>query len=42
MDSIKIPYLCLGLAFIIVAILIYFSKIPNHLNQEKGMTLLRQ
>ncbi len=34
-DSIRIPYLILGLAFILVAILIYTSKIPNHLQTEE-------
>lgn len=30
-ESIKTPYLILGLAFLSVAALIYFSKIPNHI-----------
>jgi FHS family L-fucose permease-like MFS transporter len=30
-SSIQIPYLILGLAFLVVAALIYFSNIPNHL-----------
>ena len=30
-ESIKVPYLLLGLAFLLVAVLIYFSKIPNHI-----------
>lgn len=34
-DSIRIPYLILGLAFILVAILIYTSKIPNHLTKDE-------
>ena len=34
-DSIRIPYLILGLAFLLVALLIYTSKIPNHLQTEK-------
>lgn len=33
-ESIRIPYLILGLAFILVAILIYVSKIPNHLQSS--------
>lgn len=28
-ESVKIPYLCLGLAFLLVAIFLKFSKIPN-------------
>lgn len=34
MDSIMVPYLLLGLAFLVVAIIIYFSNIPNQLSQE--------
>jgi FHS family L-fucose permease-like MFS transporter len=30
-SSIQMPYLILGLAFLVVAALIYFSNIPNHL-----------
>lgn len=30
-ESIRIPYLLLGVAFLIVAALIYFSNIPNHI-----------
>ncbi|MEY3236358.1 MAG: hypothetical protein RI883_459 [Bacteroidota bacterium] len=33
-DSIKIPYLILGLSFVIVAALILFSKIPNHIEEN--------
>lgn len=28
-ESVKIPYLCLGLAFILVAVFLKFSKLPN-------------
>lgn len=31
-EKIKIPYLILGLAFAVVAALIYFSRIPNHID----------
>lgn len=34
-ESIKMPYLILGIAFVLVAILIYFSKIPNQLNDHE-------
>ena len=34
-DSIKIPYLTLGLAFLIVAGLIMLSKIPNHIEDNE-------
>lgn len=34
-DSIKIPYLLLGLSFLIVATLIMVSKIPNHIESEE-------
>ena len=34
-ESIKIPYLILGLAFLAVAILISISKIPNHIASEE-------
>lgn len=40
-ESIKMPYLILGAAFLVVAAIIYFSKVPNHLpnvqedNQKK-------
>lgn len=33
-DSIKIPYLLLGLSFLVVAALIMFSKVPNHIEQK--------
>lgn len=36
-ESIKIPYLILGAAFLLVAALIYFSKLPNRL-PEQGET----
>ncbi|MBI2258758.1 MAG: MFS transporter [Flavobacteriia bacterium] len=38
-QSIKIPYLILGLAFVLVAIVIKFSKIPNHLTNDNSDTL---
>lgn len=34
-ESIRIPYLILGLAFILVAAIIYFSNIPNHIAQNE-------
>ncbi len=33
-DSIKIPYLLLGLSFLVVAALIMLSKVPNHIEQK--------
>jgi FHS family L-fucose permease-like MFS transporter len=36
-SSIQMPYLILGLAFILVAIIIYFSKIPNHLESASDV-----
>lgn len=38
--SIKIPYLLLGLAFILVAILFKFSKVPDTVEEEIGETNL--
>lgn len=35
-ESIKMPYLILGLAFLIVATLIHFSKIPNHITSNNS------
>ena len=35
-DSIKIPYLLLGLSFLIVAGLIMISKVPNHLESTES------
>ena len=35
MNSIKIPYLILGAAFVLVAIMIYFSNIPNYIKNKK-------
>lgn len=35
-DSIKIPYLLLGLSFLIVAALIMISKVPNHVDSGTG------
>lgn len=34
-ESIKIPYLLLGLSFLIVAALIMLSKVPNHIENEQ-------
>ena len=34
-ESVKIPYLCLGLAFLIVAIFLKFSSLPSHPDQEE-------
>ncbi|MGQ9847199.1 MAG: MFS transporter [Bacteroidales bacterium] len=33
-ENIKIPYLILGMAFIIVALIFKFSSVPNKINQE--------
>jgi FHS family L-fucose permease-like MFS transporter len=33
-ESVKIPYLILGLAFLLVAVFLKFSKVPNKLNLE--------
>jgi FHS family L-fucose permease-like MFS transporter len=38
LSSVKGPYLILGLAFIIVALLIKFSSLPNHILQEDSTT----
>ncbi|MHA3789140.1 MFS transporter [Flavobacterium hauense] len=37
-ESVKIPYLCLGAAFVLVAILLKFSSLPNHPPLEEGVT----
>ncbi|GEM51409.1 MFS transporter [Empedobacter brevis] len=34
-DAVKIPYLCLGLAFLIVAVFLKFSSLPSHPEQEE-------
>ncbi|WP_313374467.1 MFS transporter [Chishuiella sp.] len=34
-DSVKIPYLCLGVAFLLVAIFLKFSSLPSHPEQEE-------
>jgi len=34
-ESVKIPYLCLGLAFLLVAIFLKFSALPSHPKQEE-------
>ncbi len=33
-ESVKQPYLVLGAAFVLVAIFLYFSKVPNHIDLE--------
>lgn len=36
LESVKIPYLCLGLAFLLVAVFLKFSSLPNRIeNQQK-------
>lgn len=37
-ESIKVPYLILGGAFLLAAILFKFSSIPNHIQQEETVT----
>lgn len=37
-ESVKIPYLCLGLAFLLVAIFLKFSSLPSHPEQEEDTT----
>lgn len=37
-ESIKIPYLMLGLSFLIVAVLIMMSKVPNHIETTSDET----
>lgn len=34
LDAIKIPYLILGAAFLVVAMIFKFSKLPNHIDTE--------
>lgn len=36
-ESVKIPYLCLGLAFLLVAIFLKFSKVPNKPQVERAV-----
>ncbi|MBA5629602.1 MFS transporter [Moheibacter lacus] len=36
-ESVKIPYLCLGLAFILVAVFLKFSKVPNKPQIEESV-----
>lgn len=36
-ESVKIPYLCLGIAFILVAIFLKFSKLPNKPQIEEAV-----
>ncbi|MBF0597364.1 MFS transporter [Faecalibacter rhinopitheci] len=42
-ESIKIPYMVLGVAFLLVAIFLKFSNLPNHLEEEteENNTLLK-
>ncbi len=37
-ESVKIPYLCLGVAFLLVAIFLKFSKVPNKPEVEDAAT----
>lgn len=41
-ESVKIPYLCLGLAFILVAIFLKFSKLPNKPKIEEAQDELEE
>jgi len=36
-ESVKVPYLCLGLAFILVAVFLKFSKVPNKPQIEEAV-----
>jgi len=36
-ESVKVPYLCLGVAFVLVAIFLKFSSLPNHPPIEEGV-----
>src|SRR5690606_39395296 len=36
-ESVKIPYLCLGLAFLLVAVFLKFSKVPNKPQIEEAV-----
>ena len=38
LSSVKTPYMILGVAFIIVALLIKFSSLPNHIHHEEDST----
>jgi len=33
-EAVKIPYICLGVAFFLVAVFLKFSKLPNHPEEE--------
>ncbi|QTV05380.1 MFS transporter [Faecalibacter bovis] len=33
-EAVKIPYICLGIAFTLVAVFLKFSKLPNHIEEE--------
>lgn len=37
-ESVKVPYMCLGAAFLLVAIFLKFSKIPNFIEETKDDT----
>jgi FHS family L-fucose permease-like MFS transporter len=37
-ESVKVPYLCLGAAFLLVAILLKVSSLPNHPPLEEGVS----
>ncbi|MGN7786054.1 MFS transporter [Niabella sp. 22666] len=37
-ESVKIPYLCLGVAFLLVAVFLKFSKVPNKPEVEEAAT----
>ncbi|MDI1354881.1 MAG: MFS transporter [bacterium] len=37
-ESVKVPYLFLGLAFLIVAVIFKFSSLPNHISHLEGVT----
>ncbi len=41
-ESVKIPYLCLGLAFILVAVFLKFSKLPNKPQIEEATDEVHQ
>ncbi len=38
-EAVKIPYLCLGVAFLAVAIFLKFSSLPNHPEQEEDSAI---
>lgn len=41
-ESVKIPYLCLGLAFLLVAIFLKFSKIPNFIEETSEDAIIEK